>query len=84
MDDVDGRIVEEVVEGGVGARDAEARRPRGSTLRRAAEHAADLDADAPKRLDVDGPDEARADDGGADVGDPCHEVAHPLLVVVVV
>ena len=43
-------------------------------------HAAHLDADAPKILNVDGPDEARADDGGAEVGDPCHEVAHPLVV----
>ena len=37
---------------------------------RAAEDAADLDADPAQRLDVDGADEAGADDGGADVGDP--------------
>ena len=81
VDDVDRLVAEEVVEGGVCARDAEAGRTSGAALGRAAEHAADLDADAAERLDVDGPDEARADDRGADVGDPCHEVAHPLALL---
>ena len=70
MDDVDRRVVEERVERGVGPRDPEGGRPRLAPFRGAAEDAADLDADPAQRLDVDGADEARADDGGPDVGDP--------------
>ena len=72
MDDVDERIVEQLVERCVGARDAERVRPDAATLRRAAEHAAHLDADPAQRLDVHRSDESRADDGRADVGDPPH------------
>ncbi len=74
VDDVDGRIGQEVVEGGVGARDTEGVGPGGAALRRAAEDAADLDADPPQRFHVDRADEARPDDGRADVGDPPHPV----------
>ena len=65
-------VVEDGVEAGVGMADAERRCPRCAALRRAAEHAADLDADAPELLDVDGADEPGPDDGGADVGDSAH------------
>ena len=43
--------------------------PCRATLRGAAEDATHLDPDPAQRLDMDGADEARADDGGADVGD---------------
>jgi hypothetical protein len=36
----------------------------------------DLDPEAPQGLDVDGADEAAADDGGADVADASH-AEHP-------
>ena len=72
VDDLDARVVEQVVERVVGARDAEDRGPCRATFRGAAEDAVDPDADAPERLDVDGADEPRADDGRADVGDPPH------------
>ncbi len=47
-----------------------------AALRRAAEDAAHLDADPAQGLDVDRADEARPDDGGADVGDPAHGRSH--------
>ena len=72
VDDVHGRVGEEVVERRVGARHAEGVGPGGAALGRAAEDAADVDADAPQRLDMDRADESRADDGRADVGEPPH------------
>ena len=76
VDDVDGRVVEERLQRGVGARDAERLGPRRAALRGAAKDAADLHADAAQGFDVDGADEARADDGRADVGDPPHATIH--------
>ncbi len=78
MDDVYGRVVEERVERRVGAGDAERIGAGRSTLGRAAKHASDLHADPAQLLDVNGPDEPRADDGSADLGDPPHAVAHLL------
>ncbi len=72
VDDLDRRILEDGVERRVGVTDAEGLGTLCAALRRAAEHAADLDADAPQLLDVDRADEAGADDGGANVGDPAH------------
>ena len=72
VDDVDRLVGEDVVEARVRVPDAEAIGARGAPLRRAAEDAAHLHADSPQLLDVDGPDEARTDDGRADVGDPPH------------
>ena len=57
---------------GIARGDAQRSGSRRAALRGAAEDAADLDADAAQRLDVDRADEARPDDGGADVGDPGH------------
>ena len=70
VDDVDGRVREHLVQRLVGVRDAERLGPGRATLRRAAEDAAHLDADPAQLLDVDGPDEPRADDGRADLGNP--------------
>ena len=78
VDDVDVGIGEEVVERGIGAGDAQGGRPGRTALWRAAEHAANLDADPAQGFDVDGADEARADDGGADVGDRPHALIHLL------
>ena len=64
----------------IGARDAEGLGPDPAALRRAAEDAANLDPDPAQRLDVDGADEARADDGRADVGDPPHALFTHLFV----
>ena len=72
VDDVDGRVGEDLVEGGVGVADAQGVGPGGAALRGAAEDAADVDADPAELLDVDGPDESGADDGGTDVGEPAH------------
>ena len=72
VDDLDRGIVQQLVERRVGARDAERVGPEAPSLGRAAEHAANLDTDPAQRLDVHRPDEARADDGRADVGDPPH------------
>ena len=44
--------------------------PRCAALRRAAEDAPDLDTDPTQRFHVDGTDEAGADDGRADLGQP--------------
>ena len=57
---------------GIGVADAEGRRTRRPALRRAAEDAADLDADPAQGFDVDRADEAGPDHGGADVGDLAH------------
>jgi hypothetical protein len=69
MDDLDAVVGEELVEVRVGLRDAERLGARGAALRAAAQDAVDLDADPAQGLDVDGPDEARADDGGSDGGE---------------
>jgi hypothetical protein len=39
-------------------------------VRRAAEHASDVDPDAPQGLDMDRADEARPDDGSTDIREP--------------
>ena len=80
MDGVDRRVVEQGLERRVGARDAERLGPGRAAFRGAAEHAADLDADAAQGFDVDRADEARADHGRADVGDPPHATFTPWLV----
>ena len=72
VDDVDGRVREDLVEGRVGVADAQGVGPGRAALRGAAEDAADVDADAAELLDVDRPDEPGADDGGTDVGEPAH------------
>ena len=72
VDHLDRRVVEHGLERGVGAVDAERPGAFLAAFRRAAEDAAHLHADPPQLLDVDGPDEARTDDGRADVGDPPH------------
>ena len=68
MDDLDGRVVEQGLERGVGLRDTERVRPLRAAFRAAAEDPADVDADAPKGFHVDGADEAGADDRGTDGG----------------
>ena len=59
MDDADGLVVEQRLEGRIGLGDAEGGGPLGAALGAAAEDPAHVDADAPQRLDMDGPDEAR-------------------------
>ena len=76
VDDVDRGIVEQRLEGRICVRHAERRRPRLAALRRAAEDAAHLDADTPQGFDMNRADEARPDDGGADVGDVAHGRSH--------
>ena len=80
VDRVDRRVVEERLERGVRARDAERLGPGRATFRGAAEHAADPDADAAQGFDVDRADEARADHGRADIGDPPHATFTHWLV----
>jgi len=70
MDDLDGRVGEQVVERVVRPSDTERLGPRGTTFRCAPEDAPDLDADPAQGLDVDRADEARPDDGRTEVGDP--------------
>jgi hypothetical protein len=72
MDHVDRRIIQELVEGRVGARHAEGIRADPAAFGAAAQDAADLDSDPSQLLDVDGADEPRADDGRADLGDTPH------------
>ena len=72
VDDVDGGVGQQGVQDGVGLRDAERLGPRRATLRGAAQHAANVDADPAQGLHVDRADESRPDDGGADVGDRFH------------
>ena len=81
VDGVDRRVVQQRLERRVGPRDAERLRPGRATFRGAAENAAHLDADAAQRFDMDRADEARADHGGADVGDPPHVTFTPLLAL---
>jgi hypothetical protein len=80
VDRVDGRVIEQLVERGIGLGDTECLGARRSALRGAAQHAAHADADPPQRLHVDRADEACADDGRADVGDPPHAADHPTPV----
>ena len=72
VDHVDAVVGKEVVQAHVGAGDAQGVGADRTTLRGTSEDAADLHTDAPQRLDVDGPDEARADDRGSDISDPGH------------
>jgi hypothetical protein len=67
VDDLDRRITEQGIEVGIRLPDAKGLGPRGATLGRAAEHATHVHPDAAQGLDVDGADEARPDDRGADV-----------------
>ena len=66
VDDVDAGVGEEVVERRIARATPSAVGAAAPRSGRAAEHAADLDADPAQRLDVDGADEAGPDDGGAD------------------
>ncbi len=66
VDDAHGTVSEDLLERGVGVADAERIGPGRAALARASEDAADVDPDPAELLDVDGPDESRADDGGAD------------------
>ena len=79
MDDLDARIGEQLVERGVGARRAEDVGPSLATFRVAAQDSTHLDADPAQSLDVHRADEAGADNGGADVGDPSHARITTLL-----
>ena len=71
------RVREELVERRVRRGHVQGAGARRATLRAAAEDAAHVDADPAQRLDVDGPDEPGADDGGTDVG----ELAVPGVVM---
>jgi hypothetical protein len=79
VDDIHGRIVEELVQGRIAPSDAQCLGPDPAPLRRTAENAAHLDADPAERLDVNRTDEARTDDGRADLGDPLHALFTHLL-----
>src|SRR3954452_25258015 len=68
MDDLDRRVVEKRIERRVRLRNGQRAGPRLPSLRRAAEDAADVDADPSQRFDVDGADEARPDHRRADAG----------------
>src|SRR5436305_8914600 len=72
VDHVDVLVGEDVVERRVRVPDAQRLRPGGAALGTAAEDAAYVDTDPAERLDVDGPDEPGADDGGTDVGERAH------------
>ena len=69
---LDRRVVEHGLERGIGAVDAQRPGAFLAPFRRAAQDPAHLHADPPQLFDVDRPDEARPDDGRADVGDPPH------------
>ena len=78
VDDVDGLVGQEGLQRGIGASHAERLGPLASTVGAAAEDAPDAHADPAQRLDVDGADEARPDDGRADLRDPAHDaLLHP-------
>ena len=72
VDHLDRRVVENGLERGIGAVDAQRPGAFLAPFRRAAQDSAHLHADPPQLFDVDSPDEARPDDGRADVGDPPH------------
>jgi len=72
VDDLHGGICENVVQGVVGARDAKRLGAQRAAFRGAAKDPADLHADSAQGFHVDRADEARTDDGRADVGDPPH------------
>ena len=74
MDDVDARIVQQIVQQFIRPRDADASRPLRATFRRRSKEAGNADTDTAKRLDVDGPDKTAADNGGADAGEGRHGV----------
>ncbi len=76
VNDVDGGIVEQRLKRGIRVGHAEGRRPRLAALRCAAKHPADPDTDPAQGLDMNGADEARPDDGGADAGDVAHGRSH--------
>ena len=69
VDDVDARVVEHRLEALVGRRQADLLGARRGALVARTDDAVHLDAQPPQRLDVDGADEAGADDGGADLAE---------------
>jgi hypothetical protein len=70
VDDVDRVVREDLVQAGIAVANVQGVGSGGGAFRRAAEDAAHVDPDAAELLDVDGPDEAGADDRGADVREP--------------
>ena len=76
VNDVDGGIVEERLERRIRLRHAEGRCARLTALRRAAEDAANLDADPAQGFDMNRADEPCSDYRGADVGDVAHGRSH--------
>ena len=73
MNDVHGRVGEDLVEGFVRPPNAQGVRSGGAALGGAAEDAPDIDPDPTKLLDVDGANETGSDDRGTDLA----ELAHP-------
>ena len=69
VDHVDRVVRQQLLKGVIGARNAERVDSRLATFRCAAEHPANLDADAPQCLHVDRADEPSPDDRGGDLGD---------------
>ena len=72
MDDLDEVVGQHLVDGAVGAGQAELGGALRAMLRRHLHEPADRDAEPAQRLDVHGADEPAADDGGADVTDASH------------
>lgn len=70
VDDIDGRIGQQVIERRIRARHTERLCPGSATFRCAAEHAPNRDADPSEGLDMDRPDKSGPDDGRADLGQP--------------
>ena len=83
MNDVHRSIREEVLQRSVRTRDAESPSTSRATFRRTAQDAANLHADPAKRFHMHGADEARADDGRADLRDSSHFLFTPAALHVV-
>ena len=75
--DLDAVVAEQLLEAAVASRETELTRARGGPLRARCEDAVHVHAEATKGLDVHGPDEAAADDGGPDLARGPHALGRP-------
>ena len=72
VNDLDPAVIEEVGEGRIGLRHADALGAAAAALWGRSEQSVHLHAQASQGLDVDGADEAAADDGGPDLARASH------------
>ena len=77
VDDLDAIVVEQLIEAAVAPVDAELARALGGSLRAGGDDAVHAHAEPTQGLDMHGPDEPAADDGGPDLARGLHARGHP-------